>query len=111
MDAATIIKSEANISLLNQVLLKPYQMKILSHFKKAESDETFLTKEIPIDEAVNQLQKSLNDLEKDKISHRVDKYICELITSNDEGGVGLREGKQLEDPSTHPLGAESRPKK
>ena len=53
MDVANIIKNECYLDVLSQVLIKPYQQKLISHFKKKKDDETNLAFAIPITGAVD----------------------------------------------------------
>ena len=55
MDVANIIKNECYLDVLNQVLMKPYQLKLISHFKKNKDDETKLAFDIPISGAIDTL--------------------------------------------------------
>lgn len=52
MDVANIIKNECYLDALSQVLMKPYQLKLISHFKKKQDDETKQAFEIPITSAI-----------------------------------------------------------
>jgi len=53
MDVSNVVNNCGNITLLSNVLMEPYQMKIISHFKRGAEDETKLARKIPITEAVN----------------------------------------------------------
>lgn len=56
LDIATLISSEGYLNALSNVLMEPYQMKIISYFKKRKDDGTKLAYSIPIGEAVNRLK-------------------------------------------------------
>lgn len=55
MDVSNIIKNECYVDALSQVLMKPYQMKLISHFKKQQDDETKQVFNIPLAEALQTL--------------------------------------------------------
>ena len=57
MDIRNIVSCEANISALSGVLILPYQMKIISHFKKRQDDETKIAYTIPIGTAIKELKE------------------------------------------------------
>lgn len=52
MDIKNLVSREACASALSLVLMRPYQMKIISHFKKTQDDETKIAYDLPIDEAI-----------------------------------------------------------
>lgn len=56
LDIRNIMNSEANINILSNVLMEPYQMKIISHVKKGQDDSTKLTNDVPIDAAIEELK-------------------------------------------------------
>lgn len=55
MDIGAMVTNCGNVNLLSNVLLEPYQMKILSHFKRSNKDETKLAKKLPIGQAIQAL--------------------------------------------------------
>jgi hypothetical protein len=42
MDIANVIKNETYINTISQVVIEPYQMKLIAYFKKHKDDETLL---------------------------------------------------------------------
>lgn len=57
MDVATIIKNESYINTMSQVLIEPYQMRLISYFKKQKDDETIQVLKMPINTALETLQQ------------------------------------------------------
>jgi hypothetical protein len=55
LDIISIISSEGYLNALSNVLMEPYQMKIISYFKKRKDDRTTVAYSIPIEEAVKTL--------------------------------------------------------
>jgi hypothetical protein len=54
-------------------------MKLISHFKKKDNDETKLAKKMSIHDAVQKLHQNLKQNEGDDIQKRVDEFIVENI--------------------------------
>lgn len=81
MDVANIIKNECYLDTLNQVLMKPYQRKLISHFKKNKDDETKLAFEIPISQAIDTLICKVTNLEDTGSEQKINRFLIELISS------------------------------
>lgn len=79
MDIGNIVTNSGNINVLSNVLMEPYQMKIISHFKRNDDDETILAAKLPIDEAMRILQTNLREKNGDEIQQRVDQFLVNLI--------------------------------
>jgi len=79
MDVGTIVTSCGNVNLLSNVLMEPYQMKIISQFKKSGGDETKLAYKISIDQAIEDLHKNLRLNKFDKIHKKVDEFLLKLL--------------------------------
>lgn len=56
MDIRNIITCEGNISALSNIFMLPYQVKIVSHYKKRQDDETKIAYTIPIGTAIKELK-------------------------------------------------------
>lgn len=52
MDMGSMVTNCGNVNLLSNILLEPYQMKIMSHFKHGKNDETRIAKTVPITQAI-----------------------------------------------------------
>ena len=62
LDIAAIFSGQGYINALSNVLMEPYQMKIVSYFKKKQDDSSKLAYAIPIETAIDQLrQRSKKD--------------------------------------------------
>ena len=61
LDIVSIISSEGYLNVLSNVLMEPYQMKIISYFKKRKDDRTTVAYSIPIEAAVKTLHKKKNE--------------------------------------------------
>lgn len=71
MDIRNIVAAEGNISALSSVLMLPYQIKINSHFKKAQDDETKIAYTIPIGVAIKELRQKANDPSIDPVENEI----------------------------------------
>lgn len=83
MDIGNIVTNSGNINVLSNVLMEPYQMKIISHFKRNDDDETILAAKLPIDEAMRILQTNLREKNGDEIQQRVDQFLLNLIKEDE----------------------------
>ena len=61
MDVRSMVTNAGNINVLSNVLLEPYQIKLISQFKTKSDDETKLAKKISVKQAVDELQANLNN--------------------------------------------------
>lgn len=52
LDIVAIFSSEGFVNTLSNVLMEPYQMKIVSYFKKKDDDTSKLAYTIPIETAI-----------------------------------------------------------
>jgi len=83
MDIGNIVTNSGNIKVLSNVLMEPYQMKIISHFKRNDDDETILAAKLPIDEAMKILQTNLREKNGDENQQRVDQFLLNLIKEDE----------------------------
>lgn len=84
MDIGNIVTNSGNINVLSNVLMEPYQMKIISHFKRNDDDETILAAKLPIDEAMKILQTNLREKNGDEIQQRVDQFLVNLMKEDEK---------------------------
>lgn len=55
LDFSQIMTNHGNVSLLSNVFLEPYQMKIISQNKRSLEDKTLAAQEMSIEAAIDQL--------------------------------------------------------
>lgn len=79
MDIKNLIGREACASALSLVLMKPYQRKVVSHFKKTSDDETKLAFDLPIDQAMQQLTDKLENQSTPEIEQRMNRILSSII--------------------------------
>lgn len=84
MDIKNLVAREACASVLSLVLMHPYQLKIISHFKKSQDDETKIAFEIPIEAAVNQMSRNLKDPRTPEIEQKINTILSEHITPDED---------------------------
>lgn len=53
--------NHGNVSLLSNVFLEPYQMKIISQYKRGEEDKTVTAAKMSIEAAVDQLYLNIEE--------------------------------------------------
>ena len=100
MDVSNVVNNCGNVTLLSNVLMEPYQMKIITHFKRGADDETKLARKIPIIEAVNQLFLNLKEKKGDQIHRNIDVFLLRLIEEDEQkfkeikDRYGLHEGEE-----------------
>ena len=102
MDVSNVVNNCGNITLLSNVLMEPYQMKIISHFKRGAEDETKTARKIPIAEALNQLFLNLKEKQGDQIQRDVDLFLLNLIEEDKDKFEKIKEKYGL-----NPSGSES----
>ena len=73
-----------NINLLSNVLLEPYQMKIISHFKRSNTDEASIAKKLPIDKAIVELLKNIEEQQGDEIYQKVNHFLLNMVSDEPE---------------------------
>lgn len=100
MDVSNVVNNCGNITLLSNVLMEPYQMKIISHFKRGAEDETKLARKIPIEEAVNQLFVNLQEKKGDRIHRNIDIFLLALVTEDKDIFSQIKEKYGLEEGSS-----------
>lgn len=71
MDIANIIKNEVYVNTMSQVVFEPYQMRLISYFKKNKDDETLLVLQMPIAEAVDIFKDKMDDKSVPEIEARI----------------------------------------
>ena len=84
LDIATLISSEGYLNALSNVLMEPYQMKIISYFKKKKDDGTKLAYSIPIGEAVNVLKRRTQELDYGSMETKVNRYLNQIVYAEDK---------------------------
>ena len=59
--------------------MEPYQMKIVSYFKKRKDDGTKLAYTIPIDDAVKNLETRTAAIDYGNIESKVNRYLNKIV--------------------------------
>lgn len=95
MDIKNLVAREACASVLSLVLMHPYQLKIISHFKKRQDDETKIAFEIPIEAAVNQMSRNLKDPCTPEIEQKINTMLSEHIPLDDDGKSNQKSWKTI----------------
>lgn len=84
MDVSSVVNNSGNITLLSNVLMDIYQMKIISHFKRGAEDETKIARKMPITEALNQLFLNLKEKKWDRIHRNIDLFLLSQVEDDKE---------------------------
>lgn len=84
LDIATLISSEGYLNALSNVLMEPYQMKIISYFKKRKDDGTKLAYSIQIDQAVKTLKTRTLELDYGNMESKVNRYLTKIVYAEDK---------------------------
>lgn len=79
MEIKNLLSREACASALSQVLMQPYQIKITAHFKKSQNDATQQAFDLPIDQAIEQLNQKFGDSSAPEIEQRMNQVLIGLI--------------------------------
>ena len=103
MDVGNIIKNECYLDTLSQVLMTPYQVKLISHFKKSQDDETKQAFDIPITQAIETLTQKATAQSCSGNELKINEFLEGLIASvkkenpqNNPGSTFSTEHKMLE---------------
>lgn len=99
MDIRNIVLCEGNISALSNIMMLPYQMKINSHFKKAQDDETKIAYTIPIGQAIKELMQKANNPNIDPVENEINKLLLEIVRINTLGQEAHDPATDKKDPS------------
>jgi hypothetical protein len=97
MDISSIVNNCGNVNLLSNVLMEPYQMKIITHFKRGAEDETKLARKIPIVEAVRQLFTNLKEKKGDQIHRNIDLFLLRLIEEDEQRFKEIKDRYRIEE--------------
>jgi hypothetical protein len=79
LDIASLIQSQGYLNALSNVLMEPYQMKIVSYFKKKKEDGTRLAYSIPITAAVETLRHRSINMDYGSMESKVNRYLNKIV--------------------------------
>lgn len=79
LDIGSMVTNCGNVNLLSNVLLEPYQMKIISHFKRGKKEQTKIARKLPITEAIQELLKNSKEKKGDTIHKKVDAFLLRMV--------------------------------
>lgn len=79
MDIRNIIINSGNINVLSNVLLEPYQMKLISYLKKEEDENTQDVKRLSVQKAVKLLQENIKNDHKNEIHQKIDEFLIKHL--------------------------------
>lgn len=83
LDVISIFSSEVFVNALSNVLMEPYQMKIISYFKKRQDDASKLAYTIPIDAAIDQLKQKSGSSETGHIEEKINQFLLNLVKTEE----------------------------
>lgn len=85
LDLKDFVINQGFANTFSSLLMKPYQIKLMSLFEKEAQIKEFLTREdIKIEDAVDKLMEEKHDLEATKIQDKINSGLVEMI-ENEEG--------------------------
>lgn len=85
LDLKDFVITQGFANTFSSLLMKPYQIKLMSLFEKEAQIKEFLTREdIKIEDAVDKLMEEKHDLEATKIQDKINSGLVEMI-ENEEG--------------------------
>ena len=90
LDVRSLIIANANISVLSQALLEPYQLKLISVVQKKKENNMKDSEKLTIDCAMKQLYERHNnvdlDNQKNQIKRKVDLYLFDQLREDSQKG-------------------------
>jgi hypothetical protein len=75
----TLVSASANINVLSNVLMEPYQLKLISLYQKTKEDESKLSKKITVEEAIEQLHFKMKTSLVDDVERKVNVFLMENL--------------------------------
>ena len=84
LDIVAIFSSEGFVNALSNVLMEPYQMKIISYFKKRQDDTSKRAYTIPTETAISQLRQRMAEPGVGHIESKINLFLLNLVKKEEE---------------------------
>ena len=84
MDVCSVVTNQGNTNLISNLLLEPYQLKLLTRYKAEASGSKKQARELTLHGAKAELSKNLKSKAGDQIQRSVDEFLAKLVGESGE---------------------------
>jgi hypothetical protein len=91
MDIAKILENSGYVNLISNVMMEPYQTKILSQFKSKDHGRIDVANTLKLDEALHMLEENVKHQIGSDLSRKLDRFISSMFSGIEQRGPEILE--------------------